>query len=182
MSSTTTDDAVAASSDQLRGLVDRAAVGELLDRFILALDEHDLDDGWLRTIVTEDVRFEFPLGRHEGVDGLAAYLERPMAAFEDTQHLTSNAVVDVDRDRATLKANMIATHVHPPDHRAGGDAGPLVLLGSRSDGRAREVLVIGTHMDGEARRTEAGWRLRRLTFRLSWILGEPPGRAGGAGS
>jgi hypothetical protein len=159
------------------GVVERAAVAELLDRFILALDGHDFDDAWLGSVVTDDVTFEFPLGRHQGIDGLASFLERPMAVFERTHHQCSHAVVDVAGERATLTANMIATHVHHPDHRDGDAAsepGPLVMFGTHLDGVARETLVIGTHMDGEARRTAAGWRLQRLTFRLSWILGEPP--------
>lgn len=180
MSSTTTDAAVT-TSDRLRDVADRAAVAELLDRFILALDDHELDDAWLRSVVTDDVSFEFPLGRHDGVEGLAAFLERPMAVFERTHHLCSHAVVDLAGDRATLKANMVAAHVHAPGHGTGegeGDGaagpGPLVMFGTHLDGVAREVVVIGTHMDGEARRSGDGWRLRRLTFRLSWILGDPP--------
>lgn len=177
MSSTTTGNAVA-QADHLHEVVDRAAVAELLDRFIVALDDHDLDLAWLRSILTDDVLFEFPLGRHEGLDGLAAFLERPMAVFERTHHQCSHAVVDVTADAATLKANMIATHVHAADHgRGDGEPGPLVMFGTHMDGVPRRILVIGTHMDGEARRTAGGWRLCRLTFRLSWILGDPPSQA-----
>jgi hypothetical protein len=210
MSSTTStaiDGPVTPLPDDLRGVVDRAAVAELLDRFIVALDDHELDDAWLRSVITDDVRFEFPLGQHEGVEGLAAFLERPMARFERTHHLASPAVVDVDGDRATLRANMIAAHVHPPagdghgaeveagagaggddgadgGHGAGsgaggGAGGPLTIFGTHMDGQPRRMLLIGTHMDGEAQRAAGGWRLRRLTFRLSWMMGDPPPGPGG---
>jgi hypothetical protein len=175
MSSTTTNQATALP-DQLRGVVERAAVAELLDRFIVALDDHKFDDdAWLRALVTDDVRFEFPLGAHDGVDGLAAFLKEPVSMFERTHHLNSKAVVDIEGDQATMKANMIATHVNPPNHGGNGeDPGLLTTFGTHMDGEPRRIILIGTHMDGEARRGSDGWRLQRLTFRLAWLMGDPP--------
>lgn len=152
---------VATPPAQLDEVAQRAEIGALLDRYLLSLDENRIDDAWSRSIFTADVRIEFPVSHHEGVDGLATYHREALAKFERTQHLNSGAVIDLDGDRATVRANLISTHVLrsvpvPP----GADWASL--------------FTTGTYVDGEARRTADGWRFRRLSFRLVWATGNPP--------
>jgi len=155
------DSEVAAPLAQLDALAQRAEVGALLDRYLLSLDENRIDDAWSRSIFTADARVEFPVSHHEGVDGLATYHRAALAKFERTQHLNSGAVIDVDGDRATVRANLISTHVHRPAAAPPGtDRAPL--------------FTTGTYVEGEARRTAHGWRFRRLSFRLVWVTGSPP--------
>lgn len=137
---------------------DPAAVAGLLDRYLISLDDEKLDDSWARGLFTEDAVVAFPMNAHEGRAGMADYHNGALAAFERTQHLGSPAVVAVNGDGATLRANLISTHVHHP----GGDRPPL--------------FVTGTFVDGAARRTPEGWRLSRLSFRLIWAQGAPPTR------
>ncbi|MFI7415563.1 nuclear transport factor 2 family protein [Streptomyces sp. NPDC049627] len=139
-----------------------ADISTLLDRYLIDLDEEKLDDAWARALFTDDARVEFPMARHEGIEGLAAWHRQALEAFARTQHLNSPAVVDLTGDeRAALRANLVSTHVHHPD--TPGD--PL--------------FVAGTLVHGEARRTERGWRLSELSFRLVWSTGSPP-RSGDA--
>jgi hypothetical protein len=141
-------------------------VGALLDRYLLGLDDDKLDDDWARGLFTEQARIEFPMSQHEGIDGLAAYHRQTLAMFERTQHLNSPAVVELDGDRASLRANLISTHVHlPANAPPGGERPPLFMT--------------GTLVTGEARSTPDGWRLSRLSFRLVWATGSPPPRPGG---
>ncbi|MCX4591810.1 nuclear transport factor 2 family protein [Streptomyces sp. NBC_01549] len=140
--------------------VKSVAIGALLDRYLINLDDDKLDDEWAATLFTEDARIEFPMSRHQGINGLAAYHRDALAMFERTQHLNSPTVVDlVDDDRACLRANLVSTHVHRP----GTAAEPL--------------FVTGTLVTGEALRTSGGWRLAALDFRVVWMTGSPP-RAG----
>jgi hypothetical protein len=140
-----------------------AEISTLLDRYLIGLDEEKLDDAWARTLFSDDARVEFPMARHEGIEGLADWHRQALESFAGTQHLNSPAVVDLSGDeRALLRANLVSTHVHHPD--TPGD--PL--------------FVAGTLVHGEARRTERGWRLTELSFRLVWSTGSPP-RPGGAG-
>lgn len=142
-----------------------AEIGALFDRYLLGLDDDKLDDDWARGLFTQDARVEFPISRHQGIDGLAAYHREAMATFEKTQHLNSPAVVEIEGDRARLRANLISTHVHlPANAPPGGDRAPL--------------FTAGTFMTGEARRTPDGWRLSALSFRLVWATGSPPPQAG----
>ncbi|WP_185893458.1 nuclear transport factor 2 family protein [Streptomyces sp. WAC08241] len=139
-----------------------AEISTLLDRYLLGLDDEKLDDAWARALFSDDARVEFPMARHEGVEGLADWHRQALDAFARTQHLHSPAVVDLTGDeRAVLRANLVSTHVHHP----GTPGDPL--------------FVAGTLVRGEARPTERGWRLTDLAFRPVWTTGTPP-RAGDA--
>ncbi|MET7622258.1 nuclear transport factor 2 family protein [Streptomyces sp. NPDC005408] len=138
-----------------------AEIGSLLDRYLISLDDEKLDEDWARRLFTDDAVVEFPMSRHEGIEGLAAYHSSALAAFERTQHQGSPAVVELDGDRARLRANLISTHVHLP-HQA------------PPDGERPPLFATGTFVNGEARRTAEGWRLSLLSFRLIWATGSPP--------
>ncbi|MCZ0999889.1 nuclear transport factor 2 family protein [Streptomyces mirabilis] len=92
-------------------------ISTLLDRYLIGLDDDELDDAWARGLFTKDALVEFPMSRHEGLDGLAGYHREALAAFAATQHLGSPAVVDLDDagEQAVLRANLVSTHVHHPD-------------------------------------------------------------------
>jgi hypothetical protein len=137
---------------------DAALVGDLLGRYLIALDDEELDDAWARSLFTEDAVVTFPMSRHAGCAGLAAWHRASLTAFARTQHLGSPPVVSVEGDRAVFRANVLTTHVHHP----GGDRPPLFRA--------------GTLARGEARRTPAGWRLGELSFQVIFTEGEPPPR------
>jgi SnoaL-like domain len=138
-----------------------AEVGALLDRYLLSLDDDTLDDDWARSLFTPQARVEFPISKHEGIDGLAAYHREALTRFERTQHLNSPAVVELAGDRALLRANLISTHVHLPAN-------------APSNGERAPLFATGTFVTGEAQRTPDGWRLSLLSFRLVWSSGSPP--------
>ncbi|MEV0741823.1 nuclear transport factor 2 family protein [Streptomyces sp. NPDC050549] len=133
-------------------------IGALLDRYLVSLDDDEIDDTWAQGLFTKDARIEFPMSRHDGIEGLADHQREGLAAFAGTQHLGSPAVValDEDGDRAVVRANIIATHVHHP----GGADEPLFQA--------------GTLATAEARRTADGWRLSSLSLRVLWTRGTPP--------
>ncbi|MEU6826053.1 nuclear transport factor 2 family protein [Streptomyces atriruber] len=141
-------------------MADAFTVRGLLDRYLLALDTEKLDDAWARGLFTRDAVVAFPLSRYEGIHGLAEWHSNALANFARTQHLNSPAVVDCTGDEATLRANLVSTHVHHP-----GGEGP-------------ELFTTGTSVSGAARRTPDGWRLTRLSFGLIWVDGVPPGARG----
>ncbi|MFI8233803.1 nuclear transport factor 2 family protein [Streptomyces sp. NPDC085900] len=141
------------------GFAEAAVVGELLGRYLIALDDGELDDAWARSLFTEDAVVTFPMSRHAGCAGLAAWHRASLAVFARTQHLGSPPVVSVDGERAVFRANVLTTHVHP----TGGDTPPLFRA--------------GTLASGEARRTPDGWRMSALSFRVLFTEGEPPRRA-----
>lgn len=139
----------------------RACVAALLDRYLVSLDQEELDAGWAAGLFTPDAVVAFPISRHEGIEGMADYHATALSAFAATMHLSSPAVVEVRDGTAALRANLMSTHVH---HAAAQDGAP-------------QLFTTGTSVRGSARRTAHGWRLSELTFHLVWSQGSPPRKA-----
>ncbi|HKR88806.1 MAG TPA: nuclear transport factor 2 family protein [Phenylobacterium sp.] len=127
---------------RLKELADRAELLALFDRYLRVPDEGRWERSWLETIFTEDVSLDYTLATHEGLDGLAEFGRAVHAQFELSHHFGANCLVKLDGDRASVRANMIATHV--PDVSLGG------------------------HYLFEAVRTRGGWRCRRLKMNIVW--------------
>lgn len=148
---------LAALRARVRLLDDRAALSALIDRYVVLLDTQDVngfDESWPGTVFTEDVRLHFPIGTHEGIEGVAEFHHAAKQKFARTLHLSANHVVRLDEDRASVRFHLIATHVH---HDAG-----------------TPLFDIGGHYTGEAVRTPAGWRFREWGFHLDWAQGPGP--------
>ncbi|MEU9168980.1 nuclear transport factor 2 family protein [Streptomyces sp. NPDC048420] len=141
---------------------EKTEAGALLSRYLISLDDEDIDDAWARALFAEDARIEFPMSRHEGIDGLAAFHLGSRRAFAATQHLGSSVVVEAgaDDDHAVLRANVLATHVHHP--------------GAADD----PLFQAGTLATAQARRTSEGWRLSSLSLRVLWTRGSAPAPQG----
>ncbi|MCX5110889.1 nuclear transport factor 2 family protein [Streptomyces sp. NBC_00378] len=139
---------------QLRALTDRAEIADLMDRYLRSLDEGVFDEEWARAFHTEDVTAEMPIGTVHGRDALLAHIRRGMALFDRTVHLGTNAVIEVDGDRATARGAQLSTHV-----LADGSGGLFVSAG---------------HADTELVRTADGWRISASALRVVWTQGSPP--------
>ncbi|MFH7334014.1 nuclear transport factor 2 family protein [Streptomyces sp. KHY 26] len=139
---------------QVRTLMDRAEITDLLDRYLRSLDEGVIDEEWARAFHTEDVTAEMPIGTVHGRDALTAHVRRAMALFDRTVHLGTNTVVDVDGGRATARGAQLSTHV-----LADGSGGVFVSAG---------------HTETELVRTAAGWRISASALRVAWTWGTPP--------
>ncbi|MCL6672744.1 MULTISPECIES: nuclear transport factor 2 family protein [Streptomyces] len=150
------------------GLAEAAVVGDLLGRYLIGLDDGELDDAWARSLFTEDAVVTFPMSAHTGRAGLAAWHRASLAAFARTQHLGSPPVVDLDGERAVFRAQVLTTHVHRPGGQGPGGQGP--------GGQGPALFRAGTLARGRARRTPAGWRMSELSFRVLFTEGEPPRR------
>ncbi|MFC9752459.1 nuclear transport factor 2 family protein [Streptomyces sp. NPDC056921] len=139
---------------QLRALTDRAEITDLMDRYLRSLDEGVFDEEWARAFHTEDVTAEMPIGTVHGRDALLAHIRLGMALFDRTVHLGTNAVIEVDGDRATARGAQLSTHV-----LADGSGGLFVSAG---------------HADNELVRTADGWRISASALRVVWTQGSPP--------
>jgi hypothetical protein len=152
-------DELAALHREVRALTDRAAISALVDQYMIALDtadERGLDDAWYGSIFTGDVLLDFPIGGYAGLSGLAEHQVKAKRKWARTHHLSGNHIIALDGDRATVRAQIVATHVNH------GAARPEALFD------------IGGHYEADAVRTDAGWRLCRLAFHLGWSAGELP--------
>jgi hypothetical protein len=137
-------------SQQLRELLDRAELSDLIGRYGLMADRRTF--GEARSCFTEDVVAEYPSGKAEGVETLAAFGEQALNAYERTQHVITNLLIDLDGDRARVGANLIAVHIPLA-------SAPAVHFDT------------GCRYEFEAKRTLQGWRISRLRLEVLWTAG-----------
>jgi SnoaL-like domain len=99
---------------QIKTLVDRSEITELLYRLGAVLDEKRPED--LRTIYTDQAVFEFS-GNPDIGDLPSAIDKAKMMGkhFARTHHAMTSPIVELDGDTATVRSNLIATHVYRDD-------------------------------------------------------------------
>ena len=126
----------------LHDLNDRREITDLVSRLGLWLDEGRFDEA--PSILTEDVAVSTPGGQAEGIERVIAQARRNHE-FDGLQHVISNVLIDLDGDRAGVRANLVATFV--------GSA----------------IEQHGERYRFEAMRTPAGWRLSRVEVKPVWL-------------
>jgi SnoaL-like domain len=126
----------------LHDLTDRREIVDLVSRLGLWLDEGRFDEA--PSILVDDVTVDTPGGHAEGIERVIAQARRNHQ-YDSLQHVISNVLIDLDGDRAQVRANLVASFV--------GD-GALVQHGER--------------YRFEAVRTPDGWRLSRVEVTPVW--------------
>ncbi|MBH0776677.1 nuclear transport factor 2 family protein [Nocardia bovistercoris] len=122
---------------RMRDLADRAELAELVARHSLWIDEGFADTDRL---FTDDVVVTSLRGHAQGIDALVALARKGHDAYERTLHSKSNIVIEIDGDRATVRAHDVAVFVIDAES---------------------EAVAAGIHRY-QARRTAEGWRFERL--------------------
>jgi hypothetical protein len=142
---------------RIQDLADRAELQDLLARQGLWLDERRFEAA--AGIFTDDVTVTTLGGQAAGIEAVTAQARRVHTRYARTQHVTSNVLVDLDGDRATVRANLIAVFADDDEQ-----PGPV----------ARPVMVLGERYRFEAVRTARGWRFSRVEVVPMWKAGESP--------
>ena len=141
--------------DDLRGLLDRAEIGDVVHRYASAIDLGD----WalLADCFTEDLVADFrSFGVREVFRGKAADWIALVASTIDgcdaTQHLIANLVHDIQGDAATCTAYVRAEHF---------------LINDRGD----DSYTVGGYYTLRLQRTERGWRISQYSLTVTWSRG-----------
>ncbi|RZS44170.1 SnoaL-like protein [Herbihabitans rhizosphaerae] len=129
----------------MNDLADRVELSDLVNRLGRWLDDKEFDDP---TLVTADITASTPNGDARGVAEVAALASAAHPPNVQTHHLITNPVIDLDGDRAVVRANVIAVF----------DDGDKPQL---TGGRYRF----------ETTRTGSGWKLSRLEVQPRWRFG-----------
>lgn len=118
--------------------VDRAEITELIDRYMLSLDEAVIDEEWAAVFHTEDVSAWTPLGEGAGLARLAEGTRVALGRFQRTQHSATNHIVDLDGDRAAVRWNALMVHLHldTTQESRGEEPGGHFDVGVSGGGRA----------------------------------------------
>jgi hypothetical protein len=139
---------------EIQGLLDRDRIMALMNRYFATIDDSSgLDAEWARSIFSEDVRVEHRGFTLEGIDDLAVGNRFVRDGWDRTFHISTNAQIELDGDRAHLRAQLLAIHVHPAS-------------------TPPEPYVIANVFEGDALRTFDGWRFQTLSLRPVWSTGQ----------
>lgn len=139
---------------------DRADITDTVVRMGWYLDRRDWDA--LRGLFTEHVYTDYTdLWGGEPREGTVDQLlsttaqgswRRTMEGLEATQHLITNVLASVSGDDATATANVLGVHRLTNPHGS-----PLWTVGGTYEFRLT--------------RTAEGWRIRAITYKISWVDG-----------
>jgi hypothetical protein len=151
---TTTTDAT------LQQLADRNEIAGVLHRLGVILDDGTFDD--LPALLTDDVTVRTPGGAAEGREAAIAQARRNHAPEQPIQHVLSNLLVDLDGDRARVRANLVV-HFGPPGGPAEDDARFAAPVEYTTGQVVRYDLV----------RTSGAWRLAGIRTTPVWRDGTP---------
>jgi 3-phenylpropionate/cinnamic acid dioxygenase small subunit len=136
----------------LQTVSDKLEIAELLARYARAVDSKDWEL-W-RSVFTPDARVDYSsAGAAVGArDEVAAWLEQSLAAVPMTQHFISNVEVDLDRDRATVRAMFY---------------NPMQLPGVPGQS------YCGGYYHHDVVRTSEGWKSEKLVEENAWFVNPP---------
>ncbi|MCC7462122.1 MAG: nuclear transport factor 2 family protein [Gammaproteobacteria bacterium] len=141
---------------QVRWLLDRAAISELLHGFARALDTRDYQayaDNY-----TEGGSIELPDPMRPGNTivlekvRMLELVPRSLGRYAATHHISSNHQIEIQGDSATSRSYLQAVHVNgdPADHWS-----------------------VGGWYDCDYVRTSAGWKFSRVRLTPIWLSGAP---------
>ena len=136
----------------LQALSDRLEIQELLARYARAVDTKDWDL-W-KSVFTADAHVDYASagGTVGERDEVAAWLEAALAPFPMTQHYITNVEVELDGDRADVRAMFY---------------NPMQFPG------ATELSYCGGSYRHDMVRTADGWRSERLVEQNDWFVNPP---------
>ncbi len=139
---------------ELQGILDRDRILALMNRYFATIDDASgLDAEWARSIFSEDVRVEHRGFVLEGIEDLAVGNRLVRNSWDRTLNISTNAQVELDGDRAHLRAQLLAIHVDP-------------------EYTPPEPYVIADVIEADALRTFDGWQFQTLNLRPVWASGK----------
>ena len=98
--------------EQLKEIIERAQISNLLVQYFAAIDDKQLNKKIVEATFTEDAKIVKPNGAisigHENIlEGQIISFTR----FQATQHTTSDFIISLSGDKATIRTNLTAMHI-----------------------------------------------------------------------
>jgi hypothetical protein len=151
----------------LQQLLDRTEITDLVSRLGAALDEGRFHD--MRSLMVEEVTARTPGGAKEGRDAVVGMASRNHRPEWGQEHVITNVLVDLDGDRATVRANLVvhsALDDAPSPDACGGALPPLLA--------PKVTFMLGEVYGFDVVRTDEGWRFARVEATPVWHWGIRP--------
>jgi hypothetical protein len=137
-------------------VVDKFLIEEHISNLGRCLDEREFDA--LRSLFTRDAIVTTPGGTAAGHDAIVDQARDRHSPDDGIQHIITNMLVELNRDRASVRANLLACFAHS----GATDAAPFLL---------------GEVYRFDLQRATEGWRITGLRSTPVWSLNRPEGVA-----
>jgi hypothetical protein len=147
-------DDVARLERQVAELTDRNEIADLVYRLGAFLDARRFDE--MRSLVVEEATVRTPGGTAEGREALIAQARRNHQPDEPTQHVITNPIIELDGDRAKVRANLVVNFAAPAGREESLPASP-------------RKYSLGETYQFDVVRTSEGWRFSSVESKPVWI-------------
>jgi hypothetical protein len=134
------------SDAQITQLVDRQAVVDVFNRYATGIDTRDTE--LYRSCFTDDLGLDMWGGNGPTQSTGDAWVEQAfnsVSSFQVTQHVITNHVIEVDGDRATGIAYLLAQHWNPEN-----------------------FMLVGGYYKNDFIRDGETWRIEYLRLNVTW--------------
>ena len=144
---------------QVRWLLDRAEISDVIFRYFSSVDLRDWES-W-GSCLTDDAEIDLEFGKQVGRENVVQWAADGLADVDATHHMSSNLEITIDGDTATVRADLLTTHVVAREGVV-------------------ERLTAGGVYDYTFLRTADGWKIRKAKNHMVWRDGDPTGSAAAA--
>jgi len=145
--------------EQLKEIVEQTQISNLLVRYFRAIDDKQLDKKIVEATFTKDAQIVKPNGAISiGHKNILEGQIKSFARFQATQHTTSDWIIELDNDKATIRTNLTAMHIW-------ADIAENPSLKGKNF-HAGGVLLT------KAIKTDNRWYINEWVFRNVWRTGE----------
>lgn len=140
-------------------LADRMQISDLLSRYFAAVDDKCIDMKIVKATFASDGKIVRPNGSAlAGWKDIHDGQNKSFARFRATHHVVTDPIIDIEGDKAKLRANITAMH--------------LWNFNESDPNSLESHFVAGGIFSAIAIRTSDGWRISELSNRNTWRSGD----------
>jgi hypothetical protein len=138
---------------------EKLQVSELLSRYFSAIDDKHFELDIIEATFTADARILRPNGSETvGHGNILEVNRKSFARFKATHHVSSDHIIDIAGDTATVRANLTGMHLWADDENNPSLNG--------------KHFYAGIVLTAKAVKADNSWRISELAYRNIWRTGD----------